>query len=744
MNRNIDPTVLAFLETREPYTYAHLIQFERPIIANQDLDVSDKQFVYLTDASVDLNFNDPRVDTSPDNLGTKYRANRVINIPGIPEYSNARATSIDMQLDGASIGAILVDSVFVTDLGSSKYSIDFTFEIYDKGFVQGDKIDIEILGTVYTYLVDSYPTETQMVVKKILSTNTNLPTGANNATINLKSEELMSILQDKSSANYSSFINREVIIYKIYFDSSNVRVGEPYYLYKGIIQDVSIDDDGSRVTVNWTLNNHWGDFSEVKGRISSDESHRALDERGVPQPASAIKPSYAYDKGFIHADTAIHLEATYTVQVEKQDVKFKKGFFGIGAKVKVKKFFEDEDRQTELDFQLQGKTLDVVYGVRPMEGSPIFADTENADSSQVYVAYALCEGEIGGLYDIILQDNSLICNNEQDFDTRSTQTEENNVDVVCYGRADRGDVLSGVVSTNADVIPFYGTDLLTYANIQNLSWLTNTSGYVQPLATSAGSVGILHENSVKLTDPIDMTIDFYSGRSNQRAAPNLVDLAKNINFKIQNDYWVGNKMEYWGPNHRLLDTAYVVNHYTISENETQIPVPKYVIKGSFISCYNYDYSYQQYSKATGESEANFSIGDLVDLYDSSDLLIHSNIRIIDKFQIRNNQGVLETRFRFDQEPSLGYADGIPSVTKFYMSDGVNDWTMVTHNYIEEAGALNVTQSEAIASVTENVVDNSVNINLAPAQTVFSDTPIVSSGGGGSVETFFEAVRVVSV
>ncbi|MFM2462015.1 hypothetical protein, partial [Klebsiella pneumoniae] len=78
-----------------------------------------------------------------------------------------------------------------------------------------------------------------------------------------------------------------------------------------IIQSVNIDDNDNEIVVSWTLNSHWGDFQEVRGRITSDEFHRALDERGIPQPNSAIRREYSYDKGFMHSDAAVNIEANY-------------------------------------------------------------------------------------------------------------------------------------------------------------------------------------------------------------------------------------------------------------------------------------------------------------------------------------------------------------------------------------------------------------------------------------------------
>lgn len=706
--RQIDPAIIDYFKTRKPFSYAHLIKFERPIISSQELDTSEREFVYLTDGSIDLYFNDPRTDSSPANLGVKYKANRVLSVPDISEYSEARATSIDLRLDGNAIGATLADQCVITG-SAQEWIIEFiNIDVYDKGIVEGDKVSAYIGPTEYKLEVLGFPGDNRMRVKG------SLISGAQDIYIELNSEELVSILQDKSSPSYASFINREVLIYKVFFDENNQRIGTPYYLYKGIIQSVNLEDNDNNIVVSWTLNSHWGDFAEVRGRITTDESHRALDERGIPQPNSAIRPDYAYDKGFIHSDTAVNIEANYTVQVEKQDVKAKRGFFGLFAKVKVKKYFVEEGRQTELDFQLQSKALDVIYGVRPAEGFPIFADTLTTNSNKVYVAYAISEGEIGGLYDIIIQDQSLICSNKADFDTRSTQNAENTIDVICYGRADRGDVLEGVRSTNSVSNDFFNTDLLTYWNDQNFSQLTNYSGFSQPLGMSASptSVGLRHENSIRLTDPIDMTMSFYAGRPNQKAAPNLATIAQSGGFKIQADYWENpGNIEYWGPNHRLLDTAYTVAEYTISEGETTIPNMKFICKGKFIKCYNYDNSYQHYERETTENENNFLLGDVVNVYSSAGVLLNSNARIINKFYVVDRSGINRVRFSLDVEPNLGYSEGVPTITKFYITKGTNRWTMVTYNHVETESTINISNYIPIASV--NSTGPSVAINVEP-------------------------------
>ena len=209
--RDIDPDLIAYFKTRRPYKYAHLIKFERPILAPDDSEVdSNKEYVYLTDASTDQYFQDPHTDDSIENMSIKYRANKVLEVPGITEYSEARATSIDLSLDASAIGTYLSGDVLITQSGSF-YDIEFSYDVYDKGFVEGDKLQILVDG--YQYSLDLVKVPKDNVLRVEAET---LPLGSVTVYLELASKELISILQDKTSPEYANFVNREVLIHKIF------------------------------------------------------------------------------------------------------------------------------------------------------------------------------------------------------------------------------------------------------------------------------------------------------------------------------------------------------------------------------------------------------------------------------------------------------------------------------------------------------------------------------------------------
>jgi len=629
-NPTINAALKDMLVNNEPFQYAHLIKFERPSRPDSLsglVSTAAKRYIYLTDASINVDFDDGSTDSfGVANLSQTYLANKVLSVGAIQEQTKATTSSTSVVLDGNALGGSIVCDITIATAGLDSTSTPLyditigapfnTDDLLAEGFREGDKITLNISSTDIKVNIVSFRTNNVLRVKKIDTDLSPYFGSVAGCPISLASEEIISILLNKNDLEYASFINREVYIYRAYFQNGAI-VGVPILLFKGIIQNVSFEDSESAIKVTWGLGSHWGDFAEVKGRITSDSSHRALDANGVAQPKSALKPIYAYDKGFNHAELSLNLLSKYTVMVEKIDVSSKKGFLGIGASVKTKKQMVPEDRNTVLDFQLNAKAIPVIYGVRTAEGIPIFADTLNNDSSTVYVAVALSEGEIGGIYDLYIEGKSLICNDITDANARSANgqytdvngatvsrstDQQNSIQLTCIGRANQGDVLKGEYALGSAYPFFLRSDYLSgnrgeYQSLYptNFNYLSNwfINQYIRPSNLSTASTyGVLHEESISMTTPHDFTLDVFTGRPGQRASAQLCKEAFDKNFKIQNSYWSGkDTSEYWGPNHKLCDTAYIVGRYKISADETTIPEIKFVVRGKVVDCYNYDYSY---------------------------------------------------------------------------------------------------------------------------------------------------------
>ena len=636
--RSVSTSLENLLVNNDTFQYAHLVRFERP----------DGTYTYITDASRNVTYN-----------GNTYLANKLLSVGSITETIRAAPSNTTVVLDGNSLGSYIEATGTIAGAGTGLFNLTFTdINFLDYGFREGDKLSIQAGSTTYEATVVSFPTTNAIKVK-----SSTLTTFSGTISITLSSEEIISILMDKTQSTYSSFVNRQVDIYRAYFQDG-ILVGDPIYLFKGQIYNVSFEDAETSIKVSWGLTSQWGDFSEVRGRITSDSFHRALDSSGNPQAASAIRPEYALDKGFEHSETSINMLTTYVVQSARQDIKTKK-FLGIVTGVKVKTYYVPEDRFTDLNFNLQAKSIPVIYGVRTAQGSPIFADTLKDDSGRVYVAYAISEGEIGGIYDVYVDGKSLICSDKADSDARDevlvANRNDNSVEILCRGRADRGDVLSGTVATGAT-----GTELYEYY-LPDGTREALYGNYAQPSAASAiyssDSGGLGYDETLALTSPQDIKLIFYTGRANQTACPLLTTLSANQQFKIQTAY-SASSADYWSSNHKLLDTAYVVAEFKIGEGETTIPELEYVVRGKYVNCYNYDGSYEGISG----NASNFNIGDTVTFSTGTSAMI------IDKFKFKNEDGSDNYRFRWDNPPAVSGS------TTFTMTNGGNTWTMGTYAY----------------------------------------------------------------
>jgi hypothetical protein len=721
--RPLATALKTMLVNNEPFQYAHLIKFERPSRPDEfgQVSTSKQRYTYLTDASIDVSFDDGSTALNGTTLNgiQTYLANKVLNVGAIQEQTRATPSNTTVVLDGNGLGADVTGTATISVVTAGEvwditYAAPITLEeLLADGFREGDKVTVKgtsnlgTSGNGITVNITSFRAGNVLRVSKI---DENLTAVTQSTQLKLASEEIISILLNKNAADYASFINREVFIYRAYFkdgvmvgQNTTTKKGGATLLFKGIISGVGFEDSEGAIKVSWNLSSHWADFAQVKGRVTSDAAHRALDANGAPQPSSALKPIYAYDKGFIHGETSVNMLTKYVVQVEKQDIKSKKGVLGIGASVKVKKYNVPEDRFTNLDFQIQAKSIPVIYGVRKPETLiPVFADTLATDSSEVYVVAAISEGEIGGIYDVTINGNSLLCSDKADSDARSTQSAENTVELVCRGRADRGDALGGEQLIGTPYT-YYGPDgeaiSISVPDISN--YLTEWRGFnylgTNPIVTQAPTgYGLRDGDSLRLAPPIsqqEITLDIFTGKPGQKASAQLSRLAFEEKFKIQKSYWTGsNTYEYWGPNHRLLDTAYIVGKFTIKEGETSIPEMNVVVRGKLLDCYNYDYSYlHDNNDATiaGESADNFVLGQTVSLYynngpnyaGGSEITLNSEVQIIDKWTFYNPDGSANVRFRFSATPNLTYdSNGKPLVKKFYMKSGVNTWTMNTFNY----------------------------------------------------------------
>jgi hypothetical protein len=619
------------------------------------------------------------------------------------------------------------DSKFLTtELSSSGLIFSLVNQEYKAPFVEKGTTAINQSAVSGSKTITLTASNSKISIGQLLSgvgvPDETVVTSINGTTLKVNKE--VDLLASTSlSFTSPSFINREVFIHKAFINpETGGFFGTPILNFKGIIASVNIQENPQASRVQWSLTSHWGDFNAITGRIGTDEIHRSLDTSGISNPNLTVRPEYAGDLGFLHAESSLNTIANYQTTETRTRMKSKKRG-GIAGLFGGKKYYQEEyqvqvDNEVDLSVYLQGRYIPIVYGVQRIAGVPIFADTLNNNSKVVYVAYTLAEGEIHGIYNMYIDGAPLICVDKNDFDVRSTgATNSDSQALQCYGRMDRGDTLGGVNASNNATEEDYaecrslasklaredftGREL---ANImencyENVTKTVNSSD-LSELYNNATSEGLQHEESAKISHPYSMEFEFHSGRPNQLANNLLATQAANNNFKRQNDYYSGSE-PYWGPNHRLLDTAYVVMKFTIDADQTTIPEVEYVVKGKVLENYNFDGTFVPNPAAPANDHVDFKEGDTVTVEVSSNGSSWSsdgngNYRVLDKYFMSTSRGGLQARFRLDKIPVIG------DNTYVRLKKGTDYWEMITYDHgIALGGDTIPSQAIGASAVTTN-------------------------------------------
>lgn len=548
--RSINATIRTALVSNDDFTYAHLVKFERPFDAvNGTYPTNTERYAYYTDAAHDIVFG-----------GNTYRANRILSVGNYQETTQAKATSMSLVLGAENLGAKVTVNGAITVSGSTGTFTPTTtvvngetLDFVEEGFREGDKIKFAYSSTTKTYLIDKFTTNNTVIEFKVLGTNDyDDALGAvtsTSFTITLESDELKGIVNDRgitidsTAAASPNFVNRHVTIDKVFInpEEGSILGGASILVFKGIISSVTINEDPKGSKVTWSLTSHWGDWEAIMGRLTTDETHRALDARANPIPSAAIRPEYAADLGFMHSETSLVALATYQTQEQRFRLRSKRRG-GLAGAFGSKRYWQEEyqvdvQHEVDLNVHLQGKHLPVVYGVQRIAGNPIFADTLSNDSLAVYTAHTLCEGEIHGIYNIYIDDIPLICKDDNDYDVRRVGggTDGESTQLKCYGNMAHGSVLSG------DYLSVVGTPVETNqsaTSYQDASQRRTGSDGIFGLAydaflngitrasvvnAAANAPGVLHDQIWEINHPYDIYSHFMAGRADQTASGMLVE-----------------------------------------------------------------------------------------------------------------------------------------------------------------------------------------------------------------------------
>ena len=737
--RNLGTTLETSLLNNDVFNYAHLVKFEKPTTEMVRGKTSQKAdtYSYITEGSFDIVWDDGSVDGEGNLNGPQtYIANKLGKIGSVTESTEARASSVSITLDTASLGSsTTINSLkFQSTTLTGPYGTNFV----EDGFREGDKVLITSSNSsapnINKYLTITTFKEDGKAFN--FTTSDTLSTSANFLVhpyvVTLASEELNALLLNKTSTTYTTYLNREVFIHKAHMDIDTNQIigataqlaGGAYLVFKGIITNGAIKEKPDKSSsITWTLSSHWGDFARVSGRLTVDESHRALDGTGQPDLDAVVRPEYAGDLGFAHANQSLNVMALYNdIEISYKQVDINGGWFG-GKRLR--EVETEVERRTDLAFNLSPKYLPVVYGVQKIDAIPVFVDTSNTNAAEIFVAYAMCEGPIGGLLDLYIDNNSSICIDKADSDLRSSAGDT--VDLVCKGRADRGNALTGynansgnaanIASGMDDFWREYGRSFGRTGRSAGSFYKPEVQSYSVNATAADSQTGILHEQTHTITSPLNGHFQFHSGLADQRANPTLVSKAAGNGFKIQNDYFEGKSDEYWNTNHQLLDTAYTVGKFTIAAGETSIPEIDFVVRGKGVQTFNYDRTYNK-TNQTSSAKTNFNLGDTVLIKKSSNNstivgvkadgtnLTSGTQTIIDKWDFLDAEGATQTRIRTDFDADITVAHYLVRT-----SDSSLKWYIAPDISTEDITALVVTPSKTTLSSSSANSSSGVDVVL---------------------------------
>ena len=86
-------------------------------------------------------------------------------------------------------------------------------------------------------------------------------------------------------------INSDVHIYRGFLDSNSALISDPFLLFYGTIDEYKIIDNTDSASIVLTITSHWGNFSKVNGRVTTDNSQQRFfsGDKGMEFSALTVK-----------------------------------------------------------------------------------------------------------------------------------------------------------------------------------------------------------------------------------------------------------------------------------------------------------------------------------------------------------------------------------------------------------------------------------------------------------------------
>lgn len=678
--RNLDNTLKLALIDNVPLQVYHLVKFEKPSnILYTEENIPTTAFSYLTDAPYPVDFG-----------GSTYNCTNFSSIGDVSEDVVAKATGMTLALNANNLGreAVVTASISIGAVGAST-TIIMDLDLFQAGFQIGDEVTFTNANHTVEARIDRLysGTNTERADVTLLSSVTSAISNEV-MTVSYNSASVVGLTGSATSLNYQNYINKNVFIHRCFVNPKTGNLyGNPVLLFEGIIAKGALKESGDKKSImTWTLTSHWGDFVRVQGRLTSDEFHQALDGSGTSVRSALLKPEYEGDKGFEHSEKSLNVLAPYIDTATRPKLKKSSSYFGLRQSYSQVEETYEIKKELDLSINLAAKFLPVVYGVNRISCIPVFADIElgefgsvdngsqSARTTDLWTANAISEGPIRAIYDVIVDDEGLVCRDLKDADQRG---EGNSVDSytgsLCVGNMTKGDVLAGISEYNYSGEDFTRAEIaIRYTQENWNAWeaaLNDSLGALEALDgqpytapqpvditdptqfRAVGPIGLTHQKNFNFNfggDNDFINITLHAGLLFQPPDANLLTIARNKKFKIQNSYYEGSTdiRDYWSKDHRLADTSYVVQKDSISASSGQQPAFDYIVKGKYVNCVNYDGSYKGLVPAARNT--SYNLGDIVQLtVTSGGSTSTTTARIADKWYMYDIVGTQDWRFKFE-------------------------------------------------------------------------------------------------
>tara|TARA_R100001480_G_scaffold34929_2_gene46879 strand:+ start:4479 stop:5045 length:567 start_codon:yes stop_codon:yes gene_type:complete len=94
-----------------------------------------------------------------------------------------------------------------------------------------------------------------------------------------------------SVALNENIINDDVYIYRGFLNSSLSLIADPFLLFFGTIDEFNIKDNTTTASIALTVTSHWGNFSKINGRTTTDNSQQRVfsGDKGMEFSALTVK-----------------------------------------------------------------------------------------------------------------------------------------------------------------------------------------------------------------------------------------------------------------------------------------------------------------------------------------------------------------------------------------------------------------------------------------------------------------------